>query len=289
MRVRYSFSSRHTGRARDSPKMLKQRQKYPDALQKVIEQSHIILEILDSRFVKETRNKELENEIISKNKQIIYVINKADLNPNLENLPTPNVIVSCKKRRGIQNLRRMIKIFSSRAIQEDEKLKNKEGKVMVGIVGYPNTGKSSLINLLIGRNSAKTGADAGFTKGIQKLRLDDNITLLDSAGVIPKKEYSSVNSKLMSKNTKVGARSYSQVKDPEQVISDLMIEFPGAFEEHYRIDSKGDSEILLETLGRQKHFLKQKGEVDTDKTARLVLKNWQEGLIKFQKKIEDYL
>jgi len=277
MRVRYSFSSRHTGRARDSPKNRKQRQKYPDLLHKVLDQSQIILEVLDARFIEETRNDELEREIIEKNKKIIYVINKSDLNPKPGNLPSPSVSVSCKGRKGIKNLRTMVKILASKIP------KNKEGKIIVGVIGYPNTGKSSLINLLIGRNSAGTGADAGFTKGIQKLKLSGEITLLDSPGVIPPKEYSSSDTKMMGKNTKLGARSYSQVKNPEQAVDQLVREFPGLLEKHYNIDSKNDSDILLEMFGRKKNFLLKKGEVDTDKTARMILKDWQEGKIRIKK------
>jgi len=277
MRVRYSFSSRHTGRARDSRKNRKQRQKYPDLLRKILEQSQIILEVLDARFVEETRNKELEREIMEKNKKIIYVINKSDLNPEPGNLPSPSVSVSCRDRKGIKNLRTMIKILASKIP------KNKEGKIIVGVIGYPNTGKSSLINLLIGRSSAGTGADAGFTKGIQKLRLSGEITLLDSPGVIPQEEYSSSDSKVMGKNTKLGARSHSQIKNPEQAIDELAREFPGMLEEYYKIDTNNDSEILLETLGRKKNFLLKNGIVDTDKTARLILKDWQEGKIRIKK------
>ena len=281
MRVKYVFSSRHTGRARNPENAKKQRQKYPNLLKKILEESQIILEVLDARFVEETRNKELEKEIMEQNKKIIYVINKSDLNPELEDLPIPNVIVSCKGRQGIRNLRDKIKIMAS-GIPKSEL--GKEGKVMVGVIGYPNTGKSSLINLLIGRSSAGTGADAGFTKGIQKLRLSGEIILLDSPGVIPQKEYSSSDSRVMSKNAKLGARSHSQIKNPEQAVDELAREFPRMLEEHYKINSNNDSEILLETLGRKKNFLLKGGIVDKDKTARFVLKEWQEGKIRIKKK-----
>jgi hypothetical protein len=274
MRPRYSFSSRHTGRARNPERMDKQRQKYPNLFKKILDESQIILEVIDARFIEETRNKEIEQEIERMNKKIVYIINKSDLNPKLENLPTPNVIVSCKDRKGIKNLRDKIKILA-KSIP-----KNKDGKVIVGVIGYPNTGKSSLINILIGKNSAKTGDEAGFTKGIQKLRLSEGITLLDSPGVIPKKEYSSEDSRLMSRNTKVGARSYNQIKNPQEVVFELMKEFPGLLEKYYGINANGDSEILLEVLGGKKNFLLKKAEVDIDRTARIVLRDWQEGKIR---------
>ena len=72
MRVRYSFSSRRTGHIEN---MRKQREKYPVLAEKIIQMSDIILEVLDSRFVTETRNPELEEKIKKQNKKIIYVFN----------------------------------------------------------------------------------------------------------------------------------------------------------------------------------------------------------------------
>ncbi len=277
MRKRYSFSSRRTGRI---AKIRKQRQKYPNIAEKILEDSDIILEVLDARFIEDTRNLELEEEIKKKKKQLIYVINKSDLlkkktKAKLESLK-PNTLISCKNRTGVKNLRELIKRLAKLIKKPDDKFE----KVVVGVLGYPNTGKSSLINLLIGKSSAGVGSDAGFTKGIQKLRLSEEILLLDSPGVIPEKEYSSTEKEKIAKHTKVGGRSFSQVKEPEIVIQNLMKEFPGVLEKFYKIDSKGDSELLLEKLGEKKGFLKKKGIIDEDKTARLILKDWQSGEIR---------
>jgi ribosome biogenesis GTPase A len=84
----------------------------------------------------------------------------------------------------------------------------------------------------------------------------------------------------MSRHTKVGARSYSQVKEPEVAVSDLVKEFPSVFDKFYEIKANGNSEILIEKLGRKKGFLKKGNEVNEDQTARFILKDWQEGRIK---------
>lgn len=276
MKPRYSFSSRKGRRARDSPKMRKQKDKYPSIAEKIIEQSDIILQILDARFIQDTRNFEIEKEIKNKNKKIIFVLNKSDLTKKfkkeeLQNLK-PNVLVSCKLRRGIKELRDKIKATA-------KKIKT-DSKISVGVIGYPNTGKSSLINLLIGKSSAGVGSDAGFTKGLQKLKLSQNILLIDSPGVIPSKEYSSTNEESIAKHTKVGGRSYSQVKYPDMVVNKLVKEFPGILEKHYKIKTKGNSEILLEELGKKFNYFKKGGIVDEDKIARKILKDWQVGVIR---------
>jgi len=268
-----------TKRQKRSEKKLKnikkQKQKYPSLVNKIVESSDIILEILDARFITDTRNLEIEKEIKKQNKKIIYVLNKSDLVNKIkkEKNLQPHIFISCKLRKGIKELRNKIKIESKKITKFDD-------KITIGVIGYPNTGKSSLINLLIGKRSAGIGADAGFTKGVQKLKLTSGIMLLDSPGVIPEKEYSGVKKEAIAKHTIVGGRSYSQVKEPEIVVAKLIKEFKGILEKHYKINAKGNSEILLEKLGRKKRFLKKGDKINIDKTARLILKEWQIGVIK---------
>jgi hypothetical protein len=261
--------------------MRKQRKKYPSIAKTIIENSDIILEVLDARFPEETRNEAFEKEILGKNRKIIYVLNKSDLvqRRNLDKIHLyPRVFVSCIKRMGVSDLRNLIK----REAKQIENVinKDKSGKITVGVIGYPNTGKSSLINLLIGRSSAGTSAQSGFTKSLQKLRLTDDIQLLDSPGVIPEKEYSSSDREKIAKHAKLGARDYSKVNDPEMAVAELVFEFPEALEKHYGIKFDGDPEVLTNTLGRKKGFMKSGGGVDDDKTSRFILKEWQAGKIK---------
>lgn len=279
MRVRYSFSSRRTGRLEN---IRRQKQEFPDVVEKLIRASDIILEILDARFIQETRNINLEEYIKNQGKRLIFVINKIDLiskekiNQKDLNGAYPHVFVSSKTRKGSKDLRNRIKIESKKIKKPVER----SGKVTIGIIGYPNTGKSSLINMLIGRHKAGTGSEAGYTKGIQKLKLTPEIYLIDSPGVIPKKEYSSVEQPKISKQTKIGGRSFSQVKEPELVVANIMKEFRGVLEHYYKIKAKSNAELLIEELGKRNNFLKKGGVVDEDKTARFILKEWQEGKIK---------
>jgi hypothetical protein len=259
--------------------------KFPALAEKIIQMSDIILEILDARFIQEMRNSEFEDYIKKAGKKIIYVFNKADLvdikkikKEEIKDL-VPRVFVSAITRKGGKELRDKIKITASGVKNPvDKALK----KVTVGIIGYPNAGKSSLLNLLVGKPAAGIGADAGFTKGIQKVGLTQKIVLLDSPGVIPSREYSNSEMFTASRHAKVGARSSSQVKSPEIVVSNLMREFSSVFDKFYNVSSNGDAEILIEELGRKKGFLKKNNQIDEDKTARFILKEWQDGKIKIK-------
>lgn len=289
MRVRYSFSSRRTGKL---DKMTKQKQKYPDIASKIVAVSDVILEILDARFVQETRNNDLEKEIVKQGKKIIYVLNKSDLvDDKLDEKSRrelkPYIFVSCTKRKGIKDLRNLIKKVS-KTVEKREKRELKGGKIVdgavgkvkVGVIGYPNVGKSSLLNLLVGKSSAGVGSDAGFTKGIQKIKLSDDIVLIDAPGVIPDKKYSSTDRVKLAEHTIVGGRSFSQVKEPDMVVANLMLKYPEVLEKYYKIKAEGDSELLLESFGKKKGYMKRGGKVDEDKAAREILKDWQAGDIR---------
>jgi ribosome biogenesis GTPase A len=257
----------------------KQKGKYPELLDNIIESSDIVLEILDARFMEETRNLEIEKLIIKQKKQIIYVLNKSDLidkaktNQNLLKEIKPYIFVSATNRVGGKQLRDKIKELTKSIKPLDKQ------RFSIGVIGYPNTGKSSIINLLIGKKSAKTGSVAGFTKGLQKLKLTRDIVLIDSPGVIPREEYSNTDVSKIIHHTMVGARDSNKVKDPELIIAQLAKTYQKQFEEFYNVEIT-DSEDLIEQVGRNKNILKKGGEVNGDQVARKIIKDWQEGKIK---------
>ncbi|MCK5321285.1 50S ribosome-binding GTPase [Candidatus Pacearchaeota archaeon] len=304
VRVRYSFGSRHTGRIGN---IKKQRGKYPDVVKDVVRISDIVLEVLDARFIEETRNLEVEKDILDKNKILVYVFNKSDLiniNEAKKSLPgwmKPYVFVSATKGIGLGNLKARIKMEAKRILAKGKNVKEKSvfdmniKRVQVGVIGYPNSGKSSVINFITRRGVAKTAKQAGWTKGMQKIRMSETILILDTPGVIPDSKYSTEKNSF-AKDVKVGARTYSNVKNPEDAVFYLMKEHTDIIEEFYDVkaesapkgvppaqmasaeaDKVGNSEILIEKLGKKKGFLGKGGKVDIDRTARIILRDWQEG------------
>ena len=331
VRVRYSFGSRHTGRIAN---IKKQRGKYPDVMKDVVRISDIVLEILDARYIEETRNLEVEADVLAKGKKLIYILNKVDLvdSRKLEiELPRemkPYVFVSATKGIGLGEIKSRIKMEAKRILSvrkndevEVEKVvkKKKEEKgakkkkdesvvkdmrgakrVHVGVIGYPNAGKSSVINFITRRGVAKTAKQAGFTKGMQKIKMSEGILVLDTPGVIPESRYTT-EKKGFAEDVKIGARSYSDVRNPEGAVaylivpvepvdvndlSDVEIESvedcersARAISRFYGIKFEG-VEDLIEQLGKQKGFFGKGGVVDEDRAARLVLRDWQEGRIR---------
>ena len=250
----------------------------PSLIDQVISEADIILEVLDARFIEKTRNVELENKIKSLGKVLIYIFNKSDLvDINKIKLEEdygdlkPSLFFSSTNRKGSATLVRMIKI---------QVKKIKKDAVNIGVIGYPNTGKSSMINLLAGRAVSRTSSEAGFTKGIQKIKIFSGVYLIDTPGIIPIEEKTYGNRKLLAKHAKIGATTWYKAKDPDVIVVEIMKEYPGMLEAHYNIPADGDVEVLIEKLGRRLSYLKKGNEVDEDRTAKHILRQWQEGKIR---------
>ena len=278
MRVKYLFSSRFAQKTRKPSYTNQHKVSFPKQAREVIQLADVVLEILDARFIDKTRNAELEAVVKEQGKKIIYVLNKADLvnvgelkrNYDLSSIE-PYIFFSSKNKIGRARLRELISREASKVKFE---------KARVGVIGYPNTGKSSLINVLSGGKRAGTSSQAGFTTSIQKIKFSKNIIIIDSPGVILRKEENSHVGSVVKKQTEIGVKNYERVRYPDFVVHEIMKENKGIFDEFYGINSGNDVEILLETLGKKWRLLKKGGTIDLDRTARKILRDWQEGKIR---------
>lgn len=261
-----------------SPRTHKHRRSVPSIVNNIIEQADVILEILDARFIEKTRNLEMEKKVKRLGKTIIYVFNKLDLadvdkikqDIELQELK-PGIFFSARERKGSGGLRKLIKIEANKINEES---------VNIGVIGYPNTGKSSIINLLSGKSVAKTSSEAGYTKGIQKIKLSEGLYLIDTPGIIPPKEKMGGNKENYLRHAQIGAITWDRAKNPDMVVFGLMKEYQGVLEKYYKIDADGDSELLIEKLGRKLNYLKKGNLIDENRVSKKILKDWQEGKIR---------
>jgi ribosome biogenesis GTPase A len=97
--------------------------------------------------------------------------------------------------------------------------------------------------------------------------------------VISEKDYSSSDREKISKFTIFGGKSYTQVKNPDEIVNELFKNYKNAIEKFYKVEAETSDE-LIEKIGQKKNFLKKGGLVNEDKTAREILRAWQKGEIK---------
>lgn len=249
---------------------------YKVLVRDVIRKADVLLEVIDARFPDETRNSEVEKEIIRLKKPFIIVINKCDLvsKEKLEKTKArlsriaPTVFVSSKDRSGTTMLRHQI--LASACIKGRD--------ILVGTLGYPNVGKSSVINGVTGRHRASTSPISGHTKGIQHVDAGSRIMFMDTPGVIPFDENDEYVQGLL------GIKDATHLRDPIgvalKIIEKLLAENRTVLESFYNVTiGDQDSYSALEIIGKQCNFLQKKGEVDEMRTATRIINDWQNGLL----------
>ncbi len=230
---------------------------------KVIEKSDIILLILDARMPELTRHAEIEDKVKRTGKKLLYIYNKSDL---LAELPftmlRPSVVVSSTKRLGGTRLYKKILELS----------KGKECKV--GVLGYPNVGKSSVINLIKGASSARVSSVAGMTRGVQWIKAGSKIWLLDTPGVIP------YNERDTAKHVRIGTKNPHELRDPDVFAMEFIQENPDLIEKHYSVKHGDDAYDTLEKLAVTKKLFIRGSKPDIERMARKLLEDWQRGKLK---------
>lgn len=240
------------------------KQTYWKTVDEVIGRSNIVLYTIDARFPRQSRNIDVDRIIKRKEKKVIYVITKYDMikgkRLELDGSMKPFCMVSARDFHGIGKLKGMI-------ISLGKNMKIERPKVCV--VGYPNIGKSSLINAIKGRGSAGISSEPGFTKGKQYVALK-NFLLIDTPGVIPRSEKHDLKHLLIS-----GVSGNS--KEPDLAAIGLMEQLPGAVEKYFEVPVNGDKEATLAEIAAKKSLLLKGGEPDIERAAKMILNLYQHG------------
>lgn len=244
-------------------------------VKRVVEKSDVVLEILDARFPRETRHRQLEDLVKGEGKKLLIVLNKADLisKEKAERLKAefakefPTIFVSAKDRNGSGLLRTEIGKLT------------RGKKAVVGVCGYPNTGKSSLINLLCGRRAAKTSPRAGFTRGEQIIKVSEKIYIFDTPGIFPYDERDEAKLVLLS------AKNADQVEDAElcamKIVELIKAENARKLDEFYGVSTEGrDAEETLKAIAIAKNRMLKGNRPDTETIARQLIADWQKGKLR---------
>ena len=248
----------------------------------------LVAEVIDARIPVSSRNPDLD-ELVGEKPRLI-VLNRADqADPAgtrawcawFRERGWAVLETNARDGKGVNQFSITIKNAMK------EKLEQWKAKGMVGrpirvmVVGVPNVGKSTFINQVAKRKSAKAGNRPGVTRGRQWVSVDAGLDLLDTPGILwPKFEDEATGLHLAF----TGAVK-DEVMDAEtlacRLLELLAARYPNALEQRYQIpaDLSGQGWELLEACGRKRGFLISGGEVDTERMAKVLLDEYRSGTL----------
>jgi len=275
---------------------------------KVLDHADVVLEVLDARDPLGCRTRHVERMIMDSglSKKIILVLNKIDLVPR-ENVELwlkylRNEYPAIAFKASTQSQRRNLSqssmsadianqdvLNSSECLGADQLVKllknycrnlNMKTSITVGVIGYPNVGKSSVINSLKRSKVCGVGSTPGFTKVAQQITLDKNIKLLDCPGIVFAAQGHNGES-----DAEVLLRNCVKVELLEDPITPVQVIVSRCSMEQlmamYEVPPFNDVHDFLVRLALQRGKLKKGGIPDTHLVARAVLQDWNGGKIPF--------
>ncbi|MDR6227294.1 ribosome biogenesis GTPase YlqF [Desmospora profundinema] len=250
-----------------------------------IKQVDLVLELLDARLPLSSRNP-LIDEVV-KDKPRVILLTKSDLaDPEATSVWSEAFRKDGVKVLPIDTLSgigiKRIPAISRELVKEKLVRQAQKGiqhtRIRAMVLGVPNVGKSALINRLSGRSVAKTGDRPGVTRAQQWIKVGDGMELLDTPGILwPKFE-----------DKKVGLRLAASGAIKEEILpieeiglyllSRLGQYYPSNLKERYKLeDPSADGLVLLEEVGRRRGCMRRGGEVDLEKAAEVVLRDFRSG------------
>lgn len=253
-------------------------------MQENIKLIDLVIELVDARIPVSSRNPDIDE--LGKNKARLILLNKSDLAEErcndawMEYFKKKGysvVKVNSKKGGGIKSIHGVIQEACKEKIERDRKRGILNRPVRAMVVGIPNVGKSTFINALAGKACAKTGNKPGVTKGKQWIRLNKNVELLDTPGILwPKFEDQSVGLKL----AYIGSIK-DEILNTEELAAKLCEflkdKYSGILAEKYDIEESDDGFAMLQEIAKSRHCLVKGNEYDTEKAAKLMLDDFRNG------------
>ena len=244
-----------------------------------------VIEVLDARIPFSSGYKNIAGLLNDKPRLILF--NKSDLadKTNLEIFAKkiemdsgfPVILSDAKNSKDLNKIVKKVVELSEPRIQAimQKGLLRRPARAMV--VGMPNVGKSSIINKLTRSSKTKTGAKAGVTRQQQWVRINPQLELLDTPGIIPmKQEDQSIALKLAFVNS-ISENAYSNIAVANELLKILSEKYPAIVRDYYNLQA--DSSIDLESISIARNWIKTGGETDLERTAIYILRDFRDGKI----------
>lgn len=244
----------------------------------------LIIELVDARVPMSSRNPDIDK--LGQNKSRLILLNKADLSDERQNEAWKEffqskgfhvVKVDSRNGSGMKAIQNVIQEACKEKIERDRRRGIKNRPIRAMVAGIPNVGKSTFINTFAGKACAKTGNRPGVTKGKQWIRLNKNVELLDTPGILwPKFEDQEVGIRL----AYVGSIKDDILNMEElalSLIGYLKERYPGVLQKRYETDEAGELLEILQGIARARGCLKKGEELDYAKASGLFFDDFRGG------------
>ena len=246
----------------------------------------LIIELVDARVPLSSRNPDIDQ--LGQNKSRLILLNKADLADERQNEAWKEyfqskgfhvVKVDSRNGAGMKTIQNVIQEACKEKIERDRRRGIKNRPIRAMVAGIPNVGKSTFINTFAGKACAKTGNRPGVTKGKQWIRLNKNVELLDTPGILwPKFEDQEVGIRLA---------FVVSIKDDILNMEELALKlidylkerYTGLLEKRYGISEAGNAVEILGDIAKARGCLKKGEELDYTKASGLLFDDFRGGKI----------
>lgn len=248
----------------------------------------LVIELVDARIPLSSRNPDIDE--LGKNKSRIILLNKLDLADPAGNRAWMDYFqkkgfhvleINARTKQGLKAIQGTVQEACREKIERDRKRGIKNRPIRAIVVGIPNVGKSTFINSFAGKACAKTGNKPGVTKGKQWIRLNKDLELLDTPGILwPKFESEDVGRKL----AMIGSMNDEILQMTElamDLIRFLTATYPALLAERYQIETEmlGDPLGVLEHICENRKCYKKGQEPDYEKASALFVDDFRSGRI----------
>ncbi|MGO5164715.1 MULTISPECIES: ribosome biogenesis GTPase YlqF [unclassified Candidatus Paralachnospira] len=255
------------------------------AMQEDIKLVDLVIELVDARSPLSSRNPDIDT--LGKNKARLILLNKADLADPAANQAWTGyfekkgytvVRIDARRKADLKPIQAAVMTACKEKIERDRRRGIKNRPVRAMVVGIPNVGKSTFINSYAGRACAKTGNKPGVTRGNQWIRLNKEVELLDTPGILwPKFEDPQVGIRL----ALLGSVKDDILNSDElavELLKRLRAAYPEALSERYgeAVLAGSEAEALME-IARARNCILKGGEPDYSRAAKLLIDDFRGG------------
>ncbi|MBS7008390.1 ribosome biogenesis GTPase YlqF [Anaerostipes sp.] len=253
-------------------------------MQENIKLIDIVIELVDARIPFGSRNPDIDQ--LAQNKSRLILLNKTDLADSRKTELWEKYFkdkgffvgkVNSQKGTGVKAVQGIVMEACREKIERDRKRGIKNRPIRAMIAGIPNVGKSTFINSLVGKACTKTGNKPGVTKGKQWIKLNKNIELLDTPGILwPKFEDQTVGLHL----ALIGSIKDEILNREEmamELIPFLVKEYPGILAGRYQADEGSNTLKILEQIAANRNCKEKGNQLDYEKAAHILLEEYRNG------------